>query len=178
MSSLSFSNLAGRHLQFVDLQRGTLEVTSSKIYLKCNRKGLTVSASIENQVAYANDKKSIGVAYIFLLLLGIFGAHRFYAGKKKSAIAQLILLCTGVGLLVLLPWLLADLFLVPGMVREHNLKLLQSILVEGEGENPGTPRVQHRKPASEAERKRQAMLEDLRSIGYRKERRDTSHLYR
>lgn len=31
------------------------------------------------------------MAYVFWLFLGLFGAHRFYLGKRKSALAQLFL---------------------------------------------------------------------------------------
>lgn len=51
--------------------------------------------SVEERI-YVNSeiqkrKHSIGISYFYLLLFGLFGGHRFYFGKKKTAIAILIL---------------------------------------------------------------------------------------
>lgn len=35
-----------------------------------------------------HKKKSMALAYVFLIFLGTFGAHRFYVGKKGTAITQ------------------------------------------------------------------------------------------
>lgn len=74
--------------------------------------------------------KSAGVAYLFAILLGEFGAHRFYLGRIGSAVAQLILWMLGfvlvwflVGIPILMAavvWWIVDLFLIPGMVRQAN----------------------------------------------------------
>lgn len=71
-----------------------------------------------------NLKKSTGTAYLLLLLLGSFGAHRFYLGKIGTAWTQVILFFLGILTLGLLwlplgLWLLIDLTLVPSMVRDH-----------------------------------------------------------
>ena len=59
-------------------------------------------------------KKSMGTAYILLVLVGVFGVHRFYLGKTFTGI--LFLLTFG-----FFGWgILADLFLIPGIVNKIN----------------------------------------------------------
>lgn len=47
-----------------------------------------------------------GLMLVLCLLLGIFGAHRFYAGKTRSAVLQLVTL-GGLGI-----WTLVDLLFI------------------------------------------------------------------
>lgn len=71
--------------------------------------------------------KSIAVAYILWFFFGQLGVHRFYLGRIKTGVVQLILgvigwflLPVGVGLFLLIPlwiWMIVDLFLIPGMAR-------------------------------------------------------------
>ncbi len=129
--------------------------------------------SARKQMVFEANRKSVGVAYLLWIFLGALGAHRFYAGATRTAIAQLVLALSVVGWLVLIPWLLADLVLIPGLVRDRNMETIAALVDEGD-EKP-TPA--QRKPLTREERKRQAMLEDLRATGYRKDRRDAS-LYR
>ena len=56
-------------------------------------------------VAPATDKRALP-AFLLCLILGVFGAHRFYVGKSKSGVLQLLTL-GGVGI-----WWLADLILI------------------------------------------------------------------
>ena len=166
-------------MHFVELNRKLLAAPNSKIYLERRRKGFVVSGSLQSQIAYENNSKSVAIGYLLWLFLGLFGVHRFYAGKTKSGVAQLILLLIPiVGWIALGFWLLADLFLIPGMIKDHNINVLNMIHAADGGTEAHPKQVDHRRPITEADRKREAMLEDLRSIGYRKERRDTSHLYR
>mgnify|MGYP000205101498 CR=1 FL=1 len=75
-----------------------------------------------------NDAKSPVVAYLLLIFLGGFGAHRFYLGKTGTAITMLILfilgwltLVLGVGLILLAVvgiWCFVDIFLIPGMIED------------------------------------------------------------
>lgn len=78
----------------------------------------------------ASPRKKKAMAYLFLLLGGVFGAHRLYYEKWASGGAQLGLFCVGFALVYFrasfpaglyfysLPlnalgvWLLADLFLI------------------------------------------------------------------
>lgn len=85
-------------------------------------------ANARAHMMYDANKKSTGAAYLLCLFLGGFGAHRFYLGYPGTAITQLLLLLLGwlplgLGWLVLGVWLLVDLFLIPGMVREKNMAL-------------------------------------------------------
>ena len=143
--------------------------------------GLVMNDNLQKQMVFESKRKSMGIAYLLWFFFGFFGVHRFYAGKTKSAIVQLVLTLTGVGLVVNIPWLLADLFMIPGMIHERNLDTMRMLAF---ADSPGAPGAPEAPPAeqpriqSEADRKRQAMLEDLKSMGYRKERPDTSHLYR
>ena len=92
-----------------------------------------VNAAVRQQLMYDANRKSVGVAYLLLIFLGGFGAHRFYLGESGTGAAQLILLIVGwltvivgVGLLLLLVlgiWLFVDLFLIPGIAREKNMRL-------------------------------------------------------
>ncbi|TFD20055.1 NINE protein [Cryobacterium sp. TMT2-23] len=73
--------------------------------------------------------KSIPIAYLFAILLGGFGAHRFYLGRPVSASILLsiavVAVVTGAMsdsgtsplLAVVWIWTIVDLFLIPGMVR-------------------------------------------------------------
>lgn len=130
---------------------------------------------LHQQMVFEANRKSVGVAYLLWIFLGVFGAHRFYAGKTKSGIVQLLLLFSFVGWIVLFPWLLADLILIPEMIRDQNMKTINSLTY---GDPNGPPEPARPKPVTEADRKREAMLEDLRQTGYTKPPRDTSHLYR
>lgn len=72
--------------------------------------------------------KSMVVAYVLLIFLGGFGAHRFYLGRTGSAIAQLILTITVIGAIVSIIWVLVDLFLTHTMVNEKNSEVEQRVL--------------------------------------------------
>ena len=77
----------------------------------------------------ANEKKSVGVAYLLWFFLGGLGGHNFYLGRVGIAIVQLLLFVfgwatswLGVGFLLLAVWgiwLLVDAFQIPGVVRNH-----------------------------------------------------------
>ena len=54
------------------------------------------------------SRKSRLVTFLLAFFLGMFGAHRFYVGKTATAIAQLVLSVTVVGMLVSAPWVLVD----------------------------------------------------------------------
>lgn len=77
--------------------------------------------------------KDMAIAYLLLVFLGDFGAHRFYLGRPGSAIAMLVLTVVGLAttfvfvgfvlLLAVLVWWVVDLFLTAGFVREHNARV-------------------------------------------------------
>jgi TM2 domain-containing membrane protein YozV len=96
-----------------------------------------VALDPQRMMMYETQKKSVGLAYVLLIFLGWFGAHRFYLGRTGSGIALIVL--TGlsfvgsfilIGLLgyfVVAAWLFVDLFLTAGMVSEYNTRLLAGI---------------------------------------------------
>ncbi|MHC5194792.1 TM2 domain-containing protein [Pseudomonas frederiksbergensis] len=75
---------------------------------------------VEQKVA--NARKSTGLTYLLFFVLGAFGAHRFYLGKKESAIVMLGLGLVGCMfwqlMIVSLIWCTVDGFLIPGFIRE------------------------------------------------------------
>ena len=82
-----------------------------------------------------------GVAYVFWALgfVGLFGAHRFYTGK---IITGLLYLCTGgffgVGQFI-------DLFLIPGMTRDRNMRLLYEATIDARNNSPKVTLVKEEK---------------------------------
>lgn len=84
------------------------------------------------QMTFMAQKKSTGAAYLLWFFLGSFGAHRFYLGQTGTAAAQLSLLVLGwiplfIGWIVLGIWLLIDLFLIPNLIEQENMKLVNSL---------------------------------------------------
>ncbi|MBK1662635.1 NINE protein [Paracraurococcus ruber] len=75
-------------------------------------------------------RKSVGLAYLLLLLFGLFGLHRLYLGRSLSGagmaaitVLSIPLIWSGLGLLGFVAtgtWALADAVLIPSMARETN----------------------------------------------------------
>ena len=137
-----------------------------------------MNTRVQKELLFEQNEKSKAVAYLLWLFFGAFSAHRFYAGKTKSAVVRLAMLFVpiiGWAILSLL-WLI-DLFLIPDMINERNQKTIDMIYgpqipVPADEEAP-------RELPNEKDERRQAMLEDLKQTGYRKERRDEiTRLYR
>ncbi len=83
---------------------------------------------------YDANKKSTGVTYLLWFFLGGFGIHRFYLGHTASAVGILVLTLLGfvtffVTWIATGIWLLVDLFLIPGMVRNKNNALIHGLQV-------------------------------------------------
>lgn len=84
----------------------------------------------------ARPAKEVGIAYLFLLLLGGFAAQRFYLGLIGSAILFNVLWWGGWILAVLVVgipmiiaagiWWFVDLFLLPSLVRNANARAFAS----------------------------------------------------
>lgn len=79
---------------------------------------------------FVRSQKEVGITYILWLLLGTLGVHRFYLGFNSSAAVMLVLTVLGwitavllvgfVLLAVVWVWVIADAFLIPGLVRTAN----------------------------------------------------------
>jgi TM2 domain-containing membrane protein YozV len=89
---------------------------------------------------YDASKKSIIVAYLFWFLLGWLAVHRFYLGKRASAIAMLSIWCIALvlgpqtnfqsivlGALLVSAWWLIDALLIPGMVGAYHRKVIAAL---------------------------------------------------
>ena len=134
--------------------------------------------NLYKQMMFEENRKSKAVAYLLWLFTGWFGVHRIYSGNTKSGVTQLVLTLTGVGFVVVFFWWLLDFFLVSGMVNDQNRETLAMLNAPTPGapDQSGAPR---QRREVELDPKREAMLEDLRQTGYRKQRRnDYSRLYR
>ena len=94
----------------------------------------------------------------------------------------MLLLFSIIGWLVLVPWLLIDLVLIPGMINDKNMETINELNRDAPGvssrERPSEQDQPARRIESELDPKREAMLEELRKTGYKRERRDNSHVYR
>jgi hypothetical protein len=74
-------------------------------------------------------KRSLLLAYLFWFVAGQGSLHRFYCGQTQTALMQIGLLVgsvlfalvfapvAAVGIVIWILWILADLFLIPGMLR-------------------------------------------------------------
>ena len=103
---------------------------------------------LENQrwATFEARKKSHVAAYLLWLLLGVMGAHRFYLQMRVSGFGMLCLACvagvtfffsdllgaedtvlivTSATMLLLVTWVLLDVFRIPGFVRDYNDRLIR-----------------------------------------------------
>jgi TM2 domain-containing membrane protein YozV len=90
---------------------------------------------------YDINKKSMLLAYVLWWFLGTFGVHRFYLGRIGSGLAMLVTAAVSIaltivlvgflGLIVLGVWWIIDACLIPGMVREHNTRLMNRLVGQG-----------------------------------------------
>ncbi len=58
------------------------------------------------------SNKSLTTTILLALFLGIWGAHRFYAGRTGSAIAMLLLSISIIGLMITSIWAFVDLIVI------------------------------------------------------------------
>jgi TM2 domain-containing membrane protein YozV len=96
------------------------------------------SSDAKAMMRFEAEKKSPGIALVLCWVLGMFGAHRFYAGKTGSAVAMLLITILsipltavfGLGLLGLFAtaiWEFVDLFSVTTWVKTSNVALMEKI---------------------------------------------------
>lgn len=72
---------------------------------------------------YGNEKRGYLLIFALWFFLGLFGAHRFYAGKIGTGILMILLLITGITFL----WWIVDAFLMMGWINKHNEALRTKI---------------------------------------------------
>lgn len=119
-----------------------------------------MDVATQQQLLYEKKRKSKGVAYLLWLFFGFFGAHRIYLERTGSGIAQLILTLTGIGLLVTLPWWIADAFLIPGMAGRKNAEIADELRLGIFGDPVPARRIEHAPPRSLDPR-----VEEIRELG-------------
>jgi TM2 domain-containing membrane protein YozV len=86
---------------------------------------------------YDANKKSVGVAYGLWFFFCFLGAHRFYLKQTGTAIAMLVIFLVSLpltlaavgflGLAVVGIWCFVDAFLIPGMTRDYNNRLITQL---------------------------------------------------
>lgn len=97
-----------------------------------------------SHMMYDANRKSVGAAYLLLIFLGGFSAHRFYLGRTGTAVTQLLFsifgwfltFTIGIGIFLLIAlwiWLFVDLFLIPSIAREENMRLANHLAGGGYG---------------------------------------------
>jgi TM2 domain-containing membrane protein YozV len=71
-------------------------------------------------ILYEANRKTARAAYLWWLFLGLLGAHNFYLGRTRVAVAQLILSVIVVGLVITVVWVVVDAYRIPGWIRQQN----------------------------------------------------------
>jgi TM2 domain-containing membrane protein YozV len=94
---------------------------------------------VQTMMRYDANKKSVGVAYVLWFFFGTLGGHRFYRKRTGTAIVMLIVFVVSVplsfigvgfvGLTIVGIWTLVDAFLIPGLTRDYNNRLISSLNV-------------------------------------------------
>ena len=87
-----------------------------------------------------NEAKSPLVAYLLLFLLWGSGVHRMYLGRWASGIIMLLLWAIGwitawllvgfIPIALVTIWLVLDIFLIPGMIRDDNAVNRQRLMAD------------------------------------------------
>ncbi|MEO1191160.1 MAG: TM2 domain-containing protein [Pseudomonadota bacterium] len=90
------------------------------------RQPLTDTQRLLIEQRVGNEAPSIALAYILWALLGFVSLHRFYIGLPRTAVLQIVLNFLVIGLI----WLLVDLFLIPGLVREKREAIRAAVTAE------------------------------------------------
>jgi TM2 domain-containing membrane protein YozV len=87
----------------------------------------TLSADARTMMLFEANRRFNLVAYLLWFFLGLFGAHNFYLRRTGVAITQLILSLIVVGMIVTIPWVFVEAFLIPGWVRHQNNLLAEQL---------------------------------------------------
>jgi TM2 domain-containing membrane protein YozV len=99
--------------------------------LASNRGGGVAPTPVSNDtralLLYEANRISEPLVFLLAIYVRVFGGHNFYLGRKGVAIAQLVLSCLVVTLIVSIIWVIVDLFKIPGIVRERNMALARDL---------------------------------------------------
>lgn len=122
--------------------------------MQMNKQDLSINELMVLNSELRDSEKSLGIAYL-MLIGGHLGIHRFYLKRKKTALGQLALfvaafllymtatvvtalehgtpgvllfLFTALAAAALTIWIIVDLFLLPGMVKEWNNRVEQELI--------------------------------------------------
>ena len=92
-----------------------------------------ISQDTQRLFLYDAHKKSELSAFILLASMGWLGAHRFYLGKKTSALVMVFITLVGLiahandadaifgtAAITIAVWLLIDITMIPAAIRRHN----------------------------------------------------------
>ena len=79
---------------------------------------LTTSDLMLIEQRVTNSTKSTGTSYLLWFFTWPVSGHRFYLGRPKTALLQIVSYFVLIGFV----WLLIDAFLIPGMIREDQDK--------------------------------------------------------
>ena len=97
-----------------------------------------MSLSIEErqliELRIRNDAPSVVVAYVMWGFLGLISAHRFYLGRPRSAVLQILSWLTVIGGFI---WWLYDAVMISAYIRDDKNALRASLIAELETEKRG-----------------------------------------
>jgi TM2 domain-containing membrane protein YozV len=113
-----------------------------------------MSLSIEErqliELRIRNDAPSVVVAYVLWGFLGLLSAHRFYLGRPRSAVLQILSWLTVVGGLV---WWLFDAVMISAYIRDEKTALRARMVMEmGDEQRTAIPTVRGRPPDGPVDR--------------------------
>lgn len=109
-------------------------------------------SEFQNAIDFMSRRKSLGIGYLLLILLGGLGCHRFYCAHDNEDLVGALQLCgtilgwlfiffghylgigimSGIGILMVISAAVSvfiDLFLLPSVVKKNNLILMQKFNV-------------------------------------------------
>lgn len=97
----------------------------------------TAHRDAQAMMRYDANKKSLGVAYVLWFFFGGIGGHRFYLKQTGTAIAMLLIFLASIplsfvligfiGFTIVGIWAIVDAFLIPGLTRDYNNRLITSL---------------------------------------------------
>lgn len=86
-------------------------------------KDLDADEKIQFQIAFANEKKSVGAAILLALFLGGIGAHKFYLGQSGLGVLYLLFCWTFIPSIIAI----GEACLMGKTIKRHNFERAQEI---------------------------------------------------